>query len=164
MHFCVTSAPISVPHLKWNRESHFTDTVIDFGGILFCRFSSTFWNSCCQGKQINEGYLIFKLHEQVRESCLWEKWGRREVCEVCWEQRSFSVSKFLYSVSMHTWHQTWLCIYLIWCLMENLANVCEEKIKDQNAEIKALGKRIPAVDLDSSSRVTSLLTFLSNEI
>lgn len=48
--------------------------------------------------------------------------------------------------------------------MENLANVCEEKIKDQNAEIKALGKRIPAVDLDSSSRVTSLLTFLSNEI
>lgn len=48
--------------------------------------------------------------------------------------------------------------------MENLAKVCEEKMKDQNAKIKALCQRIPVVDLDSSSQVTTFLTFLSKEI
>lgn len=48
--------------------------------------------------------------------------------------------------------------------MENLAKFCEEKMKDQNTKIKALSQRIPVVDLDSSSQLTSLLTFLSNEI
>lgn len=48
--------------------------------------------------------------------------------------------------------------------MENLAKFCKEKMKDQNTKIKALCQRIPVVDLDSSSQVTSLLTFLSNEI
>lgn len=86
----------------WNGtgNSYFTDTVIAVGGVLFCRISNTFWNSCCQGKQNNEGYLILEFYE--RDSPVYEKneaegrgvkWGRGKGCEMCWEQRSFSVSR-----------------------------------------------------------------------